>query len=68
VRLLLIGLAIGVIVYVASSGQVIFLPLIFLVPFGWLVRGAQAQPVPQERAATRSTMVRTSGYLSAETE
>jgi hypothetical protein len=42
---LLIGLAIGVIVYVASSGQVIFLPLIFLVPFGWLVRGRRRNPL-----------------------
>jgi hypothetical protein len=44
-RLLLIGLAIGVIVYVASSGHVIFLPLIFLVPLGWLFRGRRRYPL-----------------------
>jgi hypothetical protein len=40
-RLLLIGLAIAVIVYVASSGRVIFLPLILLLPLGWLFQGRQ---------------------------
>jgi hypothetical protein len=38
-KLLLIGLAIGVIVYVASGGHIIFLPLLLLVPFGWFFRG-----------------------------
>jgi hypothetical protein len=38
-RLLLIGLAIGVSVYVASSGHVIFLPLLLVLPLGgWLFR------------------------------
>jgi hypothetical protein len=44
-KLLLIGLAIGVIVYVASSGHVIFLPLILLLPFGWLLRGRRRYPL-----------------------
>jgi hypothetical protein len=39
VGLLLIGLAIGLIVYLATSGHVIFLPLIVLFPLAWLFRG-----------------------------
>jgi hypothetical protein len=39
VWLLLIGLAIGVLVYLATSGHVIFLPLIILFPLAWLFRG-----------------------------
>jgi hypothetical protein len=38
--LLLIGLAIGVITYVASSGHVIFLPLLVVLPLAWLFRGS----------------------------
>ncbi|MDP9226922.1 MAG: hypothetical protein M3P18_24380 [Actinomycetota bacterium] len=38
-KLLLIGLAIGVIVYAASGGHFIFLPLLLLVPFGWSLDG-----------------------------
>jgi hypothetical protein len=34
-KLLLIGLAIGLIVYVASGGRIIFLPLLLLLPFGF---------------------------------
>ena len=48
-RLLLIGLAIGLIVYVASSGRVIFLPLIFLVPLGWMFRGRRRYPLLRRR-------------------
>jgi hypothetical protein len=51
-RLVLIGLAIGVIVYVASSGRVIFLPLIFLVPLGWLFRGRKRYPLLGRREST----------------
>ncbi|HZQ64569.1 MAG TPA: hypothetical protein VFA66_05020 [Gaiellaceae bacterium] len=36
--LLLVGLAIGAIVYLATSGHVLFLPLIVLLPLGWLAR------------------------------
>jgi hypothetical protein len=35
-RLLLIGIAIAVIIYVATSGRIAFLPLIFVLPFGWI--------------------------------
>ena len=40
-KLLLLGLAIALIVYVASSGHVIFLPLILLFPLGWAFRGGR---------------------------
>jgi len=36
--LLLIGLAIGDSLYLASNGHVIFLPLFVLLPLGWLFR------------------------------
>jgi hypothetical protein len=35
VRLLLIGLAIAVVVFAVTSGHVLFLPLIFVLPFAW---------------------------------
>jgi hypothetical protein len=47
VKLLLIGLVIGVIVYVAMSGHVIFLPLIFLLPLGWIFRGGKREAFAQ---------------------
>jgi hypothetical protein len=43
-RLLLIGLAIGVVVYLATSGHVIFLPVIILFPLAWLFRGRRDSP------------------------
>jgi hypothetical protein len=45
-KLLLIGLAIGVIVYLASGGHIIFLPLLLLVPFGWFFRGRTRHIAP----------------------
>lgn len=47
-RLLLIGLAIGVIVYVATSGRVIFLPLI-IPPARLALPPPEALPAPQTR-------------------
>jgi hypothetical protein len=38
-KLLLLGLAIAMIVYVASSGRIVFLPLILLLPLGLVFRG-----------------------------
>jgi hypothetical protein len=49
-KLLLIGLAIGLIVYVASSGRVIFLPLIVLFPLGWLFGRPKRYPLLKRRA------------------
>ena len=37
--LLLVGIAVAAVVYVASSGHVVFLPLILLLPFGLFMRG-----------------------------
>ncbi|HEY0388831.1 MAG TPA: hypothetical protein VGC71_10345 [Gaiellales bacterium] len=34
-RLLLIGVAVAIIVFALTSGHVIFLPLIFALPFVW---------------------------------
>jgi hypothetical protein len=50
VRLLLLGLAIAGIVYVATSGRVIFLPLIFLLSLGWLSPRPEAIPAAQATA------------------
>jgi hypothetical protein len=36
--LLLISLAIGLVTYAASSGHVIFLPLLVVIPLAWLFR------------------------------
>jgi hypothetical protein len=38
-RLLLLALAIAVIVYVATGGHVLFLPLLLILPLGWFVGG-----------------------------
>jgi hypothetical protein len=38
-RLLLLGLAVAVIVYVATGGHVLFLPLLLILPFGWFFGG-----------------------------
>ena len=38
-RLLLLGLAVAVVVYVATGGHVLFLPLLLILPFGWLFGG-----------------------------
>jgi len=35
VRLLLIGVAIAVVVFALTSGHVLFLPLVFALPFAW---------------------------------
>ncbi len=48
-RLLLLGLAIAGIVYVATSGRVIFLPLIFLLSLGWLSPGRKRYPLLRRR-------------------
>jgi hypothetical protein len=37
--LLLAGIAVAAIIYFASSGHIVFLPLILLLPFGWFMRG-----------------------------
>jgi hypothetical protein len=51
--LLLIGVAIGVIVYVASSGHVIFLPLLLVLPLGgWLFRGRKRHSLLGRRRAS----------------
>ena len=34
-RLLLIGIAIAVVVFAVTSGHVLFLPLVFALPFAW---------------------------------
>lgn len=52
-KLLLIGLAVGVIVYVATSGRVIFLPLILLLPLASLFRGWKRYPLLRTRANRR---------------
>jgi len=41
VKLLLAGLAIGLIVYVATAGHVIFLPLLLLIPLTWSFGGSK---------------------------
>jgi hypothetical protein len=38
-RFLLLGLAVAVIVYVATGGHVLFLPLLLILPFGWFFGG-----------------------------
>jgi hypothetical protein len=52
-KLLLIGLAVGVIVYVATSGRVTFLPLILLLPLASLFRGRKRYPLLRTRANRR---------------
>ena len=41
VKLLLLGVAVAVIVFLATSGHVLFLPLILVLPFGLLFRGGR---------------------------
>ncbi len=36
---LVVGIAIAAIVYVASSGHIVLLPLILLLPFAWFAGG-----------------------------
>jgi hypothetical protein len=50
-KLLLIGLAIGLIVYVASGGRIIFLPLLLLVPFGLFFGGRRRTALPRPQAS-----------------
>jgi hypothetical protein len=38
-KLLLLGVAIAIIVFLATSGHVLFLPLILVLPLGFLFRG-----------------------------
>jgi len=39
VKLLLLGVAVAVIVFLATSGHVLFLPLVLVLPLGLLFRG-----------------------------
>jgi hypothetical protein len=52
-KLLLGGLAVGVIVYVATSGRVIFLPLILLMPLASVFRRQKRYPLLRKRANRR---------------
>ena len=36
VLVIIVGLVIGVVVYLATSGHVIFLPILLVLPLGWL--------------------------------
>jgi hypothetical protein len=47
-KLLLLGVAIAVIVFLATSGHVLFLPLILVLPLGLLFRGRK-QRHPRNR-------------------
>ena len=38
-RLLLLGVATALVVYVATGGHVLFLPLLLVLPFGWFFGG-----------------------------
>jgi hypothetical protein len=49
-RFLLIGVAVAVIVYVATRGHVLFLPLLLVLPFGWFFGGrGRRDAVPGRR-------------------
>jgi hypothetical protein len=50
-KLLLIGFAIGAIVYLATSGRVIFLPLILLLPLASLFRRRKRYPLLRKRGS-----------------
>jgi hypothetical protein len=41
VKLLLLGVAVAVIVFLATSGHVLFLPLVLVLPLGLLFRGGR---------------------------
>jgi hypothetical protein len=42
VRLILLGLAVAVVVFALTSGHVLFLPLVFALPFAWWGSGRRS--------------------------
>jgi hypothetical protein len=53
VKLVLIGVVIGLIVYLASSGHIIFLPLIILLPLGWRLGARKRYPLLRQQRSSR---------------